>query len=95
MKKKFTVIALAALGFGFALAPRANAGTEIVEPQYAPRQTYNYAPPPPRPVYYPYPVPVRVVAYPTVAYYPRPVRVYGVHRVARHHFCPPVHHSWR
>jgi hypothetical protein len=90
MGKKLIVIALAAVGF--ASAPRSNAGTEVVEPQYAPQQTYNYAPPPPRPVYYPYPVPVSVVVYPTVAYYPRPVRVYGFHRTFVRPFHRPGHH---
>jgi len=63
MWKKFSVTALAVFAFGFVLAPRSNAGTEIVEPR-APAPRYNYAPPPPRPVYYA-PVPVGVVVYPT------------------------------
>jgi hypothetical protein len=78
MKKKFTVIALAAVGFGFALAPRSNAGTEVVEPQYAPRQTYNYVPPPP--VVYYAPPPVRVIVYPTIGYYEPRYHVYGYER---------------
>jgi hypothetical protein len=81
MGKKLIVLALAAVGF--ATAPRSNAGTEVVEPQYAPQQTYNYAPPPPRPVYYPYPVPVSVVVYPAYRY-SVPVRVYGYERRYRH-----------
>ncbi len=91
MGKKLIVIALAVSAF--TSATRSNAGTEIVEPQYAPQQTYNYAPPPPRPVYYPYSVPVSVVAYPTVAFYPRPFRVFAVHRT----FVRPFHrhvHPW-
>jgi len=54
MWKKFSVTALAVLAFGFVLAPRSNAGTEIVEPR-APAPSYNYAPPP-RPVVYVPPV---------------------------------------
>ncbi len=64
MWKKFSVTALAVLAFGFASAPRSNAGTEIVEPYRAPAPRYNYAPPPPpRPIYYA-PVPVGVFFYP-------------------------------
>jgi hypothetical protein len=91
MGKKLIVIALAAVGF--ASAPRTNAGTEVVEPQYAPQQTYNYAPPPPRPVYYPYPVPVSVVAYPTVAFYPRPF--FGFRRAVFVRPFPRHIHHWR
>ena len=90
MDKKLIVIALAVSGF--VSAPRANAGTEMVEPQYAPRQTYNYAPPPPRPVYYPYPVPVSVVAYPTFGFYARPFPVFGARRVFVRPFPRRVHH---
>ena len=93
MWKKLIVIALAVSAVGFASAPRSNAGTEVVEPQYAPQQTYNYAPPPPRPIYYAPPPPVGVVVYPTFGYYPRPFRVFGFHRT----FVRPFHrhsHHW-
>jgi len=93
MGKKLIVIALAVSAVGFASAPRANAGTEVVEPQYAPQQTYNYAPPPPRPVYYA-PAPVGVVVYPAFGYYPRPFRVYGYHRAYGRPFYRHGHH-WR
>ena len=93
MGKKLIVIALAVSAVGFASAPRANAGTEVVEPQYAPQQTYNYAPPPPRPVYYA-PAPVGVVVYPAFGYYPRPFRVYGYHRAYGRPFYRHDHH-WR
>ena len=92
MWKKLIVIALAVSVVGFASTPRSNAGTEVVEPQYAPQQTYNYAPPPPRPVYYA-PPRVGIVVYPAFGYYPRPFRVYGFHRV----FGRPFRHGrhWR
>ena len=93
MRKKLIVIALAVSAVGFASAPRSNAGTEVVEPQYAPQQTYNYAPPPPRPVYYA-PAPVGVVVYPAFGYYPRPFRVYGYHRAYGRPFYRHDHH-WR
>jgi len=92
MGKKLIVIALAVSAVGFASAPGANAGTEVVE-QYAPQQTYNYAPPPPRPVYYA-PAPVGVVVYPAFGYYPRPFRVYGYHRAYGRPFYRHDHH-WR
>ena len=91
MGKKLIVIALAVSAIGFAAAPRSNAGTEVVEPQYAPQQTYNYAPPP-RPVYYAPPPPVNVLIFPAYGYYgPR----FGVHRFyGRHVYWRPDHH-WR
>ena len=71
MWKKFSVTALAVLAFGFASAPRSNAGTEIVEDLRAPAPRYNYAPPPPpRPIYYA-PVPAGVFFYPTFRFGPR------------------------
>ena len=92
MWKKFSVIALAVLAFGFASVPRSNAGTEIVEPS-APAPRYNYAPPPPRPIYYAPPV-VGVAFYPPFGFYgPR----FGVFGVRRFHG-PRVHwrsHHWR
>jgi len=89
MGKKLIVIALAVSAF--TSATRSNAGTEIVEPQYAPQQTYNYAPPP-RPVYYAPPPPVNVLIFPAYGYYgPR----FGVHRFyGRHVYWRPDHH-WR
>ena len=91
MWKKLIVIALAVSVVGFASTPRSNAGTEVVEPQYAPQQTYNYAPPP-RPVYYAPPPPVNVLIFPAYGYYgPR----FGVHRFyGRHVYWRPDHH-WR
>ena len=91
MWTKLIVIALAVSAIGFAAAPRSNAGTEVVEPQYAPQQTYNYAPPP-RPVYYAPPPPVNVLIFPAYGYYgPR----FGVHRFyGRHVYWCPDHH-WR
>jgi len=91
MWTKLIVIALAVSAIGFAAAPRSNAGTEVVEPQYAPQQTYNYAPPP-RPVYYAPPPPVNVLIFPAYGYYgPR----FGVHRFyGRHVYWRPDHH-WR
>ena len=91
MRTKLIVIALAVSAIGFATAPRSNAGTEVVEPQYAPQQTYNYAPPP-RPVYYAPPPPVNVLIFPAYGYYgPR----FGVHRFyGRHVYWRPDHH-WR
>ncbi len=95
MGKKLIVIALATLGFGFALAPRSNAGTEMIidNSAQAPAPTYNYAPPPP-PVRVYYAPPPPVVVYPAYGY-SVPVRVYRVPRVSRRHFCPPVHNTWR
>ncbi len=91
MWTKLIVIALAVSAIGFGAAPRSNAGTEVVEPQYAPQQTYNYAPPP-RPVYYAPPPPVNVLIFPAYGYYgPR----FGVHRFyGRHVYWRPDHH-WR
>ena len=91
MWTKLIVIGLAVSAVGFASAPRSNAGTEVVEPQYAPQQTYNYAPPP-RPVYYAPPPPVNVLIFPAYGYYgPR----FGVHRFyGRHVYWRPDHH-WR
>ncbi|MGI9114392.1 MAG: hypothetical protein DLM52_08295 [Chthoniobacterales bacterium] len=90
MGTKFRPIALAILAFGFAFAPRSNAGTEMVIDNSAQAPAYSYAPPPP-PVYYA-PPPVRVVVYPAVRYYVAPVRVYAYHRVfGRARYCAP----WR
>ncbi len=79
MKNKLLLAALAALAFGLISAPRASAGTEVVQDyggrDVAPR--YSYAPPPPRPVYYGPRFGVGV--YPGYGYYRRPWR-YGYHR---------------
>jgi len=91
MRKKLIVIALAVLAVGFASLPRSNAGTEVVEPQYAPQQRYNYAPPPP--LYYA-PPRVGVVFYPTFGYYPRPFRGCGYHRAYGRPFYRHSRH-WR
>jgi hypothetical protein len=76
MKKKLIATALAVLAFG--LAPRSNAGTEIIRDYGATAPAYNYAPPP-RPVYYA-PPPVSVVVYPTYRYFGPRVVVFGAHR---------------
>lgn len=93
MWKKLTVIALAVLAFGFASVTRLSAGTEVVEPNRAPRPTYNYAPPPP--VYYAPPV-FGVAVYPAFGFGfrgPR-FRAFGPRRFHG----PRVHwrgHHWR
>src|SRR5437773_9353939 len=95
MWKKFGVIALVVLAFGFASAPRSSAGTEVVEPYTAPAPTYNYAPPPPpRPIFYaPRPV-VGVVVTPTYGYYGPRFGYYRGHRFyGRHPYWR--HHHWR
>ncbi len=87
MLKKFGAITLAVLTFFFVSAPRANAGTEMVEPDRAPAPAYNYAPPPPRPVCY---APPPVVVYPAFGYYVPRVRVFGYQRVyVRRPHCLP------
>lgn len=88
MLKKVTLIGFAVLAFGLASVSRANAGTEMVEPERAPAPSYNYAPPPP-PLYYA-PPPPRVVVYPAFGYYAPRVRVFAYHRVPpRRVYCPP------
>ena len=92
MLKKISVLALAVFAFGFAAAPRSIAGTEMVEPDNAPR--YNYRPAPAPRVYYAPPPPVPVVVYPAVRYYAAPVVGIGYHRVhGRRPYCPP--RRWR
>jgi hypothetical protein len=91
MWKKSNVTVLAILALGLALAPRSNAGTEVVEPYRAPAPTYNYAPPPP--VYYAPPA-VGVAVYPVVGFYGPRFRVFG----ARRFHGPRAHwrfHHWR
>lgn len=87
MWKKFGVIALAVVGFGFAFVSAANAGTEVIR-DYGNQQqpTYNYArplPPPPRPVYYAPPPPVYFSIFPAYGYY-GPRFGYGYHRFYGH-----------
>ena len=79
MWKKLSLIALAVFAFGFASAPRSNAGTEMLTDNFAPAPTYDYAPPPPPRVYYA-PPPVRVVVYPGYAYCAPRFRAYGYQR---------------
>jgi hypothetical protein len=95
MGRKIIVIALAVLAFGFAAAPRSNAGTEMIEPYRAPAQTYNYAPPPPRPVFYaPAPV-VGVVVAPAYRYYGPRFGFYGAHRFYGRQPYWRSHRHWR
>jgi hypothetical protein len=86
MAKRWYLIAIALVGFGIAAAGPVNAGTEVIEPTYAPRQTY-YAPPPARPIYYaPAPL-VSVVVRPAYPFCPRPFGVVRYHRFyPRHHW---------
>jgi hypothetical protein len=87
MGKKIIVMTLAAFAFGFGVAPRSNAGTDMVEPYRAPAPTYNYAPP--RPVAYVPPVRFGVFIGPAWGYYgPR----FGFYRGQRF-FGPRAH--WR
>lgn len=84
MLKKLGLVAVAVCAFGFASAPRLQAGTEMLSDNSAP--AYN---PPPRPVYYA-PPPVRVVAYPAFRYCPRPVRAFAYYRFRGHRaYCRP------
>ena len=87
MGRKFIAIALAVSAFGFGTAPRANGGTDMIEPYRAPAPSYNYAPPPPRPVAFLPPVRIGVFfgpgfGYygPGYGYYGRGYRFYGGHR---------------
>jgi hypothetical protein len=93
MWKKINVIAFAVVAFGFGLASRTNAGTEVIEGYSGgPPPSYNYAPPPPRPVYYAPPPPVNVVVFPTYGYYgPR----FGAHRFYGRHVYYRSHRHWR
>jgi hypothetical protein len=93
MAKRFISIALAVCAFGFVLAPRSHAGSDMVidNSAAAPPPAYSYAPPPP-PVYYA-PAPVRIVAYPAFGYYAPPVRFYGYHRFHGRHLYERRH--WR
>jgi hypothetical protein len=78
MEKKLTIVALAILAF--ALAPRLDAGTEIVRDYSGGAPLSDYTPPTPPPVCYARP-PVRIVVYPAVRYYAPPVRVIAYQRV--------------
>ena len=88
MDKKFGLVALAVLAFGF--ASRSNAGTEMLIDDSAQQESaYTYAPP--RVVCYA-PPPVRVVVVP-VQCYAAPGLLYAHQRVcARPRYCPP---QWR
>ena len=70
MGKKYFVMGLALLAFGFGTAIRSNAGTDMIEPYRAPAPRYNYAPPPrPRPVVFVPPVRVGVFFGPGFGWY--------------------------
>jgi hypothetical protein len=87
MLKKLSLLAFAVFTLGFASAPRATAGVEMVEPEYEPAPRYSYVPPPPPPpavIYYAPPPPVRIYVEPSYAY------VDVRHRVYRHR--PRFHH---
>ena len=91
--KKIGLMALAVCAVGFAAVPRASAGTEMVEPEYAPAPRYNYTP---RRVYY-VPPPVRIVVFPRYAYYgPRfGTYGYGYRRFHGHRGYHGRGHHWR
>ena len=83
MGKKCFAMALAVFAFGFGIALRSNAGTDMIEPYRAPAPSYNYAPPPPpppRPVVYVPPPVVGVVVAPVFGYYGRGYGFYSGHR---------------
>src|SRR5438094_10350395 len=69
MGKKLIVMASAVFAFGFALALRSNAGTEMIEPYRAPAATYGYARSPLRPIYYASPPALVVVVAQIHGYY--------------------------
>jgi hypothetical protein len=93
MFKKFALIALTTVAFGF--AARANAGTEMITDNSAAAPAYNYAPAPPPVVYYA-PVPVGVVVYPGYAYYGARFRGgYGYRRVYARGFAYRGGRRWR
>ncbi len=90
MLKNASLLAVAALVYVLASTPSSYAGTEMVEPKYAP--SYNYAPPPP-PLVYVVPPPPPVVVYPVATVVPR-VRVFAYQRVyVQRPVCRP--HRWR
>ena len=78
MLKKFSLIAFTVVALAVASAPRASAGVEMVEPEYAPAPRYTYTPPPPPVVYYA-PPPRVVIVEPAFAYYAPRYR-HGYHR---------------
>jgi hypothetical protein len=95
MGKKCFVIALAVFAFGFGLALRSNAGTDMIEPYRAPAPAYNYAPPPPRPVVYVPPVRFGVFIGPAFGGYYGPRFGYGGHRFyGRRAHWGGRHHHW-
>jgi len=96
MAKQMIVIALGVFAFGFGLALRSNAGTDMVEPYRAPAPSYNYAPPP-RPVYYvpPPPVSVGVAIGPAFGFYGPRFGFFRGHRFhGRHPFWRGHPHHW-
>src|SRR5438874_12700685 len=97
MGKNVIEIASAVFAFGFALALRSNAGTEMIEPYRAPAPTYGYAPPPPppRPIYYAPPPVVGVVVAPTYGYYGPRFGFYRGHRFNGLRGSWRSHHHWR
>jgi hypothetical protein len=95
MGKKLIVMASTVFAFGFALALRSNAGTEMIEPYRAPAPNYGYAPPPPRPIYYAPPPPVvGVVVAPSYGYYGPRFGFYRGHRFYGRHAYWRSHHHW-
>jgi len=97
MGKKLIVMASAVFAFGFALALRSNAGTEMIEPYRAVLTQNGYAPPPPppRPIYYAPPPVVGVVVAPTYGYYGPRFGFYRGHRFNGRHAYWRSHHHWR
>jgi len=81
MAKKFGLIALAVLAFGFAYAPHSNAGTDMIIDNSA--QAPPPAPLPPPPVYYAPPPAVAVAVFPARRFFVAPVRVIAFRRVHR------------
>ena len=69
MEKKLVLVILTVFVFGFATAPRSNAGTDVIEPYRAPARTYNYAPPRWRPVVFVPPVSFGVAIGPAYRFY--------------------------
>lgn len=94
MGKKFAVMVLAVLAFGFGSSPRSSAGTEMIEPYRTPALTYNYEPPPPRPIVYVPPPIVGVVVAPTYRYYGPRFGFFGAHRFYGRQAYWRSHHHW-
>ncbi|MGE5214263.1 MAG: hypothetical protein ACM3NN_11295 [Nitrospirota bacterium] len=96
MGKKWFVIAMAVIAFGFGTALRSNAGTDMIEPYQAPAPSYNYAPPPPpRPVAFLPPIRIGVFFGPGFGYYGPRYGYYGGHRFyGRHGYWGGHHRHW-